>query len=93
MEQRAPLWRPLLTAALFFGIWSVQQSPERLQQRSATTYLILSGILAAIAFLAWGIQRLRGVRWHWFVETGVMIGLLFAAGFGLRAFLPLILGD
>jgi hypothetical protein len=92
MEQRAPLWRPILTFALFFGVWAIRQPPERLQQRSSTTYLILGAILAGIAFLAWAIQRVRGIRWHWFVEMGVMIGLLFAAGLGLRAFLPLILG-
>jgi type IV secretory pathway VirB2 component (pilin) len=93
MEQRAPLWRPILTAALFFGIWAVRQSPERLQQRSWTTYTILAGILAGCAVVAWGIQHARGIRWDWFVELGIMIGLLFAAGLGLGAFLPLILGE
>jgi hypothetical protein len=58
-----------------------------------TTCVILAGILGGCAVVAWGIQRVRGTRWHWFVEIGVMIGLLFAAGFGLRTFLPLILGE
>src|SRR5262245_8439944 len=58
MEQRAPVWRPLLTAAIFLAIWAVRQSQERLQQRSSRTYLILIGLLVGCAALAWGIQRL-----------------------------------
>jgi hypothetical protein len=93
MEQQAPLWRPFLMAAIGFALWVARQSPERLRERWWAVYPILAGILAGCALVAWGIQRARSRRWPWYVEMFVMIGLLFAATFGLWEVLPLLRGE
>jgi len=93
MEQRAPLWRPLLTAAAGFAFWLVQQSPDRLRDRWWAVYPILVGMLAACALAVWGIQRARRQRWHWIVETLVLFGLLLAAAVGIRELLVVVRGE
>jgi hypothetical protein len=93
MDARAPLWRPFLTAAAGFAFWLVRQSPDRLRERSWSAYAVLVGMLAGCALAVWGIQRVRGQRWHWIVETLVLVGLLVAAAVGIGELLLAVRGE
>jgi hypothetical protein len=50
-------------------------------------------MLAGCALAVWGIQRLRGQRWHWIVETMVLVGLLVAAAVGIGELLLAVRGE
>ena len=56
-------------------------------------YAIVLGMLAGCALAVWAIQRARGQRWHWIVETLVLVALLVAAAIGIRELSQWVLGE